>query len=241
MPTHIILVRHGETDWNRLGRLQGHLDIGLSALGHEQARLLAARLAHEQAAGERFDACYSSDLSRARQTAEPLARALGLGVSLMPQLRERNYGVFQGHDKAQIGTVFPEAYRLWQSRDPDFAPAEGESQQAFYDGVCLALSALARRHAGQRIICVAHGGVLDCAYRFALSMPLQLPRTHVLLNASVNELVYEANEPANEQANEPADADACVVTATVINWADILHLDASADDGSGDRSQANVV
>lgn len=231
MPTHIILVRHGETEWNRLGRLQGHLDIGLSPLGHEQARLLAARLAREQAAGGRFDACYSSDLSRARQTAEPLAQALGLSVNLMPQLRERNFGVFQGHDKAQIATVFPEAYRLWQSRDADFAPAEGESQQAFYDGVCRALSSLARRHAGQRIICVAHGGVLDCAYRFALGMPLQQPRTQVLLNASINELVYQAHESAAADAQ----------TATVLAWADILHLDASADDASGDLSQANVV
>lgn len=223
MSTQIVLVRHGETDWNRIGRLQGHLDIGLSALGREQARLLAERFVLEQAAGARFDACYSSDLDRARQTAEPLAQALGQPVHLMPQLRERNYGVFQGHDKTQISTVFPDAYRIWQTRDPDFAPPDGESQQSFYNRVCDALSALAREHAGQRIVCVAHGGVLDCAYRYALGMSLQLPRTHVLMNASVNELRYEGG------------------SAQIVNWGDILHLEQSDDDTLGDKSQANVV
>lgn len=223
MSTQIILVRHGETGWNRIGRVQGHLDIGLSDTGREQARLLAARFAAEQAAGMRFDACYSSDLSRALQTAEPSAQALGQPVHLMKSLRERNYGVFQGHDKEQISRLFPEAYLAWQTRDPDFAPSQGESQQAFYNRVCDALTMLAREHAGQRIVCVAHGGVLDCAYRYALGMPLQSARAHVLLNASVNELRYDADG------------------AYIVNWADILHLEASADDDFGDKSQANVV
>jgi len=223
MSTHIILVRHGETGWNRIGRLQGHIDIGLSELGHDQARMLATRFALEQATGARFDACYSSDLSRARETAQPLAQVLGLPVHLMAQLRERNYGVFQGHDKTQISSLFPEAYRLWQTRDPDFAPPDGESQQTFYTRVCEALLMLVREHPGQRIICVAHGGVLDCAYRYALGMPLQLARAHVLMNASVNELRYDTNG------------------AQIVNWGDVLHLEVSADDDLGDKSQANVA
>jgi probable phosphoglycerate mutase len=223
MSTQIILVRHGETGWNQIGRLQGHLDIALSEVGREQARRLAARFSVEKAAGARFDACYSSDLGRARQTAEPLAQALDLPVRLSTQLRERNYGVFQGYDKTQIGTVFPDAYRIWQTRDPDFAPPEGESQQVFYKRICAVLLELAREHAGQRIVCVAHGGVLDCAYRHALGMPLQFARTHVLMNASVNELHYDGG------------------AAQIVNWADVGHLEASVDDELGDKSQANVV
>lgn len=213
--TQIVLVRHGETEWNRLGRLQGHLDIGLSAVGHEQAALLAARLATEQRQGARFDVCFSSDLSRARDTAEPLAHALGLPLRLTTSLRERHYGVFQGHDKAQIEALFPAEYAAWQARDPQFAPPGGESQQAFHERVNQALSRLVREHAGQRILCVAHGGVLDCAYRHALGIPLQRARSHALLNASLNELHYDAQE------------------VRVVHWADVHHLETSADDQLG--------
>jgi probable phosphoglycerate mutase len=212
MPTDIILIRHGETEWNKLGRLQGHLDIDLSELGRGQAALLAARLATEQALGMRFDACYSSDLSRARHTAEPVAHALGLPLHILPQLRERNYGVFQHHDKAQISALFPDAYRSWQTHDPLFAPDGGESMQTFYQRVNQALDLLVRQHAGQRILCVAHGGVLDCAYRHALQLPLQRPRAHALLNASINRLRYDAGG------------------VQVLEWADIAHLESSADD-----------
>jgi len=213
--THIILVRHGETEWNRLGRLQGHLDIGLSDEGHAQAALLARRLLAEQARGERFDACYSSDLSRARQTAQPLADALGLPLTVLSALRERHYGVFQAHDKPQIEARYPELYRVWQTRDPHFEPPEGESMQAFYTRVNTTLAELARLHAGQRIVCVAHGGVLDCAYRYARQMPLDTAREHVLLNASVNELAYRNG------------------TVEVKRWADVTHLTAGAVDDPG--------
>jgi len=70
---------------------------------------------------------------------------------------------------------------------------------------------------------VAHGGVLDCAYRYALGMPLQLARAHVLMNASVNELRYDANG------------------AQIVNWGDVLHLDVSQDDELGDKSQTHVA
>ncbi len=213
--TRIILVRHGETEWNRLGRLQGHLDVGLSDEGHAQATLLATRLLAEQAQGGRFDACYSSDLSRARQTAQALADALGLPLSVLPALRERHYGVFQSQDKPQIQARYPELYRVWQSRDPHFEPPEGESMQAFYTRVNAALITLAQAHAGQRIVCVAHGGVLDCAYRYARQMPLDTVREHALLNASVNELAYRSGG------------------VEVMRWADVTHLTPGSVDDPG--------
>lgn len=213
--THIILVRHGETEWNRLGRLQGHLDIGLSAEGQAQAALLATRLAAEQARGGRFDACYSSDLSRARHTAQPLADALGLPLLMLPALRERHYGIFQAHDKSQIEARYPDLYRVWQSRDPEFEPPQGESMRTFYTRVNTALTALVEAHPGQRIVCVAHGGVLDCAYRHARRMALDLPRDHPLLNASLNELTYRGAE------------------IDVARWADVTHLALGAVDDPG--------
>jgi probable phosphoglycerate mutase len=221
--TQIILVRHGETEWNRVKRIQGHLDIDLSQGGRGQARALAARMADEARQGLRIDALYSSDLARARQTAEPLAHVLQQVVTLEPALRERQYGVFQGHDAEQIREQFPADYLAWQSRDPQFAPPGGESQAAFYARVVEVLDALVQRHRAQRIVCVAHGGVLDCAYRYARGIALTLPRTQALLNASLNVLEFDAHG------------------ARVVRWADVAHLQDSSDDGAHDRVDPRVV
>ena len=91
MPTRFCLVRHGETAWNAEGRLQGQIDIPLNAAGRAQAEATAARLA-----AHRFDALYSSDLSRALETAAPAATLLGLQTRPTPSLRERQFGGFQG-------------------------------------------------------------------------------------------------------------------------------------------------
>src|SRR6516164_6011110 len=139
MNTQILFIRHGETDWNRIKRIQGHIDIPL-------------------------DAIWSSDLLRAQQTAQPIAAALGLPVQLTKGLRERNYGAFQGHDSDEISERFPDEYAHWQTRDPGFAPPEGESQREFYHRVLHALEPILAMHPGGRIACVAHGGVLDCVY-----------------------------------------------------------------------------
>ena len=127
MSTRICLVRHGETAWNAERRLQGHLDIPLNEHGLAQAAATARSLG-----GERFDAAYCSDLTRARQTADAIASHLGLSLCQNAQLRERHYGVFQGltYDEAQ--NQHPEAYRHFEQRDPDFAFTEGgESLKGF--------------------------------------------------------------------------------------------------------------
>src|SRR5258707_14584191 len=98
MTTQVLFIRHGETDWNRIKRIQGHIDIPLATTGIAQAGQLAQRFLLESKAGARIDAVYSSDLQRAQQTAKPFADALGLSLSLHEGLRERWYGDFQGHD-----------------------------------------------------------------------------------------------------------------------------------------------
>ncbi|HXZ09027.1 MAG TPA: histidine phosphatase family protein, partial [Paraburkholderia sp.] len=98
MTTQVIFIRHGETDWNRIKRIQGHIDIPLATSGVEQAQKLARRLQQEAKEGARLDAIYSSDLLRAQQTAQPVASSLGLPLQLREGLRERSYGSFQGHD-----------------------------------------------------------------------------------------------------------------------------------------------
>src|SRR5580692_578071 len=125
MTTQVLFIRHGETDWNRIKRIQGHIDIPLATTGLDQAQRLARRLAGEAGQGGRLDAIYSSDLQRAQQTAQPIADALGLSLNLREGLRERSYGAFQGYDRDEIAERYPDEYDHWQTRDASFAPPEG--------------------------------------------------------------------------------------------------------------------
>ncbi|GJG93946.1 histidine phosphatase family protein [Cupriavidus pauculus] len=201
--THLIVIRHGETAWNRERRLQGQIDIPLNDTGEAQARALAEALT-----GEPIDAVYSSDLGRAMQTAAPLAQALGLQVRPERRLRERCYGDLERMTYAEVAEKRPEDFARWQARVPDYAPPGGESLREFHErAVEIALS-LSRRHPGERIALVAHGGVLDCLYREATGMTLEAPRTHELLNASINRLRCDS------------------ANLTLLQWADVGHLEA---------------
>ena len=149
--TTLLLVRHGETDWNAEGRLQGHTDRPLNEFGRRQARALAERLA-----GDGIDAIYASDLARARETAEIVGARVGLPVLLEPGLRERNWGNWEG-------LTGPERDRV------EYA---GEAPQAHGARVLAAVRMIAERHPGRRIVVVTHGGSLRriqaVAYGFAL-------------------------------------------------------------------------
>ena len=210
MTTQVLFIRHGETDWNRVKRIQGHIDIPLSAHGALQAEQLGARLAREG----RLDAVYTSDLLRAQQTARPFADALGLDLRLSEGLRERNYGAFQGHDSDEISERFPAEYVEWQTRDPGFTPPAGESLRVFFHRVIHAMEPIVAAHPGGRIACVAHGGVLDCIYRFAMKLPLDAPRNWPLLNCSLNVVDYDGGQ------------------ATVASWGDVSHLVTDTADDS---------
>ncbi|QJD99331.1 histidine phosphatase family protein [Massilia forsythiae] len=186
----ILLIRHGETAWNAERRLQGHIDIPLNAEGERQAALLAAALA-----GETIDVLVSSDLMRARQTAGAIAAARAMPLLEDPGLRERNYGGFEGLLYAQIGERYPHEFAAWQAREIDAAVPDavtaagtrhGETFRAFYERATGAILALAALHPGKTLVLVAHGGVLECAYRMAQGLPLATPRDFKVFNASIN-------------------------------------------------------
>jgi probable phosphoglycerate mutase len=200
--TRIIAIRHGQTAWNAETRMQGQLDTALDSRGRWQAQQLAQALAHEP-----IDAIIASDLSRAMQTAMPLADATGLRVRPERGLRERCFGVFEGFTYADIARHWPDDTARWRARDPTFAPARGESLSGVYDRCIAVAERLADEHAGHVIAWVTHGGVLDCLYRAATRVALDAPRTWTLDNASINRLLH------GDQG------------LMLIGWGDIHHLD----------------
>ncbi|MEO6854600.1 MAG: histidine phosphatase family protein, partial [Rhodoferax sp.] len=168
--TRIIAIRHGETAWNVDSRIQGQLDIPLNDTGRWQAQQLALALA-----GEPVTTVYASDLLRAFATAQAVAGALDLPITTDVDLRERSFGIFQGHSFAEIEARLPEQALRWRKRDPAFAPEGGECLNDFRDRVLACVNALAARHPGELIAVVAHGGVMDVLYRAATGQGLQAP------------------------------------------------------------------
>lgn len=205
--TRVIAIRHGETAWNVDTRIQGQLDVTLNARGRWQAQRVAAAVAHEPIA-----AVYASDLERAQATAAPLAAAAGVPVQPERGLRERAFGIFEGLTFAEIEARWPDDTRRWRQRDPAFGPEGGETLRDFYGRVVATASALAARHAGQTIVLVAHGGVMDCLYRAGTRVDLAAPRSWLLANAGVNRLLHSAEG------------------FVLLGWGDTRHLDDEARD-----------
>jgi 2,3-bisphosphoglycerate-dependent phosphoglycerate mutase len=204
-PVRVLAIRHGETAWNVDTRIQGQLDIGLNDTGRWQAARLAEALADEG-----IDAIYSSDLSRALDTARSVAGRCGLPVQTDAGLRERHFGSFQGQTWAEIENGHPAESLRWRKREPDFGPPGGETLQGFYERVVATASRLVAGHAGQTVALVAHGGVLDCLYRAAARIALNAPRTWQLRNAGINRLLHT-------QAG-----------FMLVGWGDIAHLEGAA-------------
>jgi broad specificity phosphatase PhoE len=167
--TTVLLARHGQSDWNAAGRWQGHADRPLSERGREQARELAARLAEFT-----LDAIYSSDLERARATAEAVAEAQGLEVVTVPALREVDVGSWQGLTRDDARERFPEDFRRWQAGSVGWR--DGETYVEMSERVVGAVRAIAERHPGGRILVVAHGGPIRAIHAAALGLDVETYR-----------------------------------------------------------------
>ncbi len=182
--TRFCFIRHGETPWNAERRIQGHTDIGLDPEGVHQAGLAGRWLAASEC---RPQVLYSSDLLRARLTAEALAGALGLPIGFIPALRERRYGLFEGLTYDEARARHPQDYAAFEHREPDYAfPLGGESLRTFSARVVGALQALHAAHHGGVVAIVTHGGVLDIVNRFVRGNPLDTPRDFHIPNTGLN-------------------------------------------------------
>ena len=157
--TEFLLVRHGETDWNVERRFQGHADPPLNDAGREQARALAAELADTD-----LDAIYTSDLTRARETAEIVADRTGAPVRALTELREIDVGEWQGLTWPEIEIQFPEGVRRWHEQGEGWH--DGETYEELGRRVVQALRSLAGEHPGSRLLIVGHGGTVRAVRAF---------------------------------------------------------------------------
>jgi alpha-ribazole phosphatase len=168
--TQLILVRHGRTDWNDAKRLQGHADVPLNAAGRRQARWVARRLA-----GDVIHAVYSSDLCRARETAELAVAGRGLAVVTEPRLRELDFGRWEGRVYDEIQADFAGHVLAWERDPANVAPPGGETLAELTERVAAALSDILKAHAGQTVLVVAHGGSIQALLCLAYGLA---PRRH---------------------------------------------------------------
>jgi probable phosphoglycerate mutase len=192
--TDFLLIRHGETAWNRELRFQGQLDVPLNDMGLEQAWRLKTRmvqaLAEWQTQGRVPTRLISSDLLRAQQTAQPVSEVLGHACILHAGLREQCFGVFEGLRSPDIAAKYPEAWQKWLSFDADVAVEGAETTRAFHDRVIAALQDLAQQYADEHVVVVTHGGVLDMVWRHAQALSLSGPRVCAIPNAGLNQVAW---------------------------------------------------
>ncbi|OIQ94276.1 phosphoserine phosphatase 1 [mine drainage metagenome] len=205
--TLLLLIRHGETEWNRSARIQGHTDVALNARGQAQAEAVAEALGDTE-----IHAVYASDLLRARGTAMPIADRRGLALRTDAGLRERAFGSFEGRTFAQLQEIYPQECERWRRRDPGFAAPGGESLEAFYRRVTATVLRIAAAHPGQTLVIVTHGGALDCLHRCATGQSLDAPRTWELRNAAINRVLVAEDR------------------MSLVGWNDGGHLDSGLDE-----------
>jgi broad specificity phosphatase PhoE len=151
--TTLLLVRHGETEWNRVGRWQGGSDTDLNDVGRRQARVLADGL------DEAVDLIYSSDLKRARGTAEIIADRLGLQIRIDPRLRERGFGAWEGLTSEEVEERFADDYRRWRAGEGAGA-ADAEPLGAFAARIHGFLDDTLLRHPADTVLVITHGGAI---------------------------------------------------------------------------------
>jgi len=193
----LYLIRHGESQYNAIDRVQGQSDVGLSPLGHRQRRALAVAFD-----GEPVDAAYASPLRRAAETARPLLERFGLPGQVDPRLKEIHAGVFQECSRAELSERFPEEYARWSTGDPDFVIPGGESRRQLMVRAAEAFEAI-RATGDGHVAIVAHGGTLSAAIKVLLDIPAHR-HPFRLKNASISRLLWEPGSTKLLTLNETA-------------------------------------
>ncbi len=197
--TRLIIIRHGQSLWNQIGRIQGQQDIELSELGLRQARAVGQRLRTV-----RLDAVYASPLRRAVQTAEAIAGPHNLPIHIDPDLAEIDHGAWEGLTEAEVAQNFGRLLDLWRTRPARVQMPEGEHYYDCKRRSLIALERIAQSHPGQTVAIVTHDVVVRCASADVLGLPDDnVTRLHIA-NTSLNIVEYAPDGPLLVCVNDAA-------------------------------------
>jgi alpha-ribazole phosphatase/probable phosphoglycerate mutase len=179
MFTKIYLIRHGETEGAETKRYKGHIDVPLSENGIRQIERVTEYLSAEvqkqltSLRAYELSAIYTSDLSRAVKSAEIIAEPHGLKPIVLPELRERNFGIWEGMSFDEIKEKWPDAFNSWASNPLKFSPMGGESTIELRDRAVKAFNNIVEQHNGHNIAIVSHGGINRIVLCELLGVPLE--------------------------------------------------------------------
>ncbi len=184
--TEIILIRHGETEWNSQKRMQGHSNSDLSSVGQAQIQALGQWMKNVP-----FDFIYSSDSLRAKQTAEAITQFSGHELQFDQRLREKNLGVFEGLTSEEARERHPEVFRLFKTAGSKYVIDEGESTQQLQDRALEIVNEIRIKHPEERVLLVTHGGFIRVVMKHSLGLSLETPTRFLIRNTGVFRLVWE--------------------------------------------------
>ena len=184
--TEIILIRHGETEWNSQQRMQGHSNSDLSSVGQAQIQTLGQWMKNVP-----FDHIYSSDSLRAKQTAEAITQFSGHELKIDLRLREKNLGVFEGLTCEEARERHPEVFRLFKTAGSKYVIDEGESTQQLQDRALEIVNEIRIKHPEERVLLVTHGGFIRVVMKHSLGLSLETPTRFLIRNTGVFRLVWE--------------------------------------------------
>jgi probable phosphoglycerate mutase len=203
-----MLVRHGQSTWNREHRIQGQLDPPLSMEGRRQAELVGRRLAR----GRQIEGFYASDLKRAWETAQAIGAAIGLDPKPAPGLREIYLGAWEGLRTEELAQRFPDAWARWNEEpDWDVVPG-GEGAEPFERRVAAALYAIFERHVRGDVLVVTHGGVIQVALHRVVGRPSHGLFPFKIQNASISVIEKRDGRMIIDGANDIGHLEPALVT-----------------------------
>lgn len=188
MSTIVYLIRHGETEWNKLGKFQGSTDISLSETGIKQAHLAA------EVMKGKFDYIYSSPLSRAKCTADIIGGASNVSTQIEPDIREINFGVWEGLTFKEIKEQYPKEFTSWRNPLEGFIMSEDISVKKAGSRIGNVIKRLVHEHVDKRIAIVAHGGILKAGLIDLFDLDMTMYYKIFLGNTSITKLVFKKND-----------------------------------------------
>ncbi len=196
------LIRHGQSQFNAMGKVQGHTNSPLTLQGHSQARAVGEALK-----GREISALYTSDLLRARQTAEEIGAILGMAPQPVEGLREVSLGEWEGKEIEEIRVNDPRTLELWYSAPMEAKIPGAEPLGAFRERVLATFEEIVGSHPYGEIVIVSHGGVLSVIIAHILEMSLNSLWRFRLDNASISRLLFGLMVPKVTLLNSTAHLD----------------------------------